>query len=231
MQQNGVNNSNGVNVRYSPSDSSIHHHNNNHHSESKSNRNGNNYYDDEEAIHTNNSNEENDANSIYGTENGHYQNGVLKPEENDEDKNDDLIIEEEVRPSPGQRPIAPRGGYNPHIAVNRGPIVPPASTQANTYCELCNARFSSVESYAAHMRNCHPTASVHPNITPTIRGASQPPIASPITDNKMPYLTSILSTPSNNLPLNKNGPIVNKTPQQTQAAALSLAHHSSSNSR
>lgn len=38
--------------------------------------------------------------------------------------------------------------------------MPPQQLQQqmpNTYCELCNARFSNVESYAAHMRNCHPT--------------------------------------------------------------------------
>ena len=29
-------------------------------------------------------------------------------------------------------------------------------SSTNTYCELCNARFSNPESYVAHMRNCHP---------------------------------------------------------------------------
>jgi hypothetical protein len=28
---------------------------------------------------------------------------------------------------------------------------------SNTYCELCNARFSNVENNVARMRNCHPT--------------------------------------------------------------------------
>lgn len=75
-------------------------------------------------------------------------------------------------------------------AINRNsPMNISNSTTANTYCELCNARFSSVDSYAAHMRNCHPRH--HLNAVVSSNGEHS---------NKMPYLTSILSTPTNMSP-------------------------------
>ena len=71
----------------------------------------------------------------------------------------------------------------------------------NTYCELCNARFVNVESYGAHMRNCHPNITPHHNphhhhhhppphshIPPHQIQQQQQPVA------KMPYLTSILNS-------------------------------------
>ncbi len=55
-------------------------------------------------------------------------------------------------------------------ALNKPPVPTFNNLASNTYCEMCNARFSNVESYQAHMRNCHPSHAA-----------------------KMPYLTSILS--------------------------------------
>lgn len=46
----------------------------------------------------------------------------------------------------------------PNIRAREGNPVCRPQTQSvlNTYCEMCNARFSNVESFMAHMRNCHP---------------------------------------------------------------------------
>jgi hypothetical protein len=67
----------------------------------------------------------------------------------------------------------------------------------NTYCELCNARFSNVESYAAHMRNCHPARQQQQQQQQALLMANHNN-SNVVVDNKMPYLTSILSTPSTN---------------------------------
>ena len=87
---------------------------------------------------------------------------------------------------------------------------------ANTYCEMCNARFSSVESYVAHMRNCHPSVPFQAHNSP----------ASAVAASKMPYLTSILAKGSPKPPINgaANGgiiiPLVHPPPHNLHHGAL-----------
>lgn len=108
-----------------------------------------------------------------------------------------------------------RAPYN-HLSAAISRTSP--SNPNNTYCELCNARFSSVDSYAAHMRNCHPTS--------LISRPSQPTTVVSNGDNKMPYLTSILSTPSNNNPGGKNNSASSAVVKQSPLMAP-IAHHNS----
>ncbi|CAF0842921.1 unnamed protein product [Brachionus calyciflorus] len=68
---------------------------------------------------------------------------------------------------------------SPH-KVNNNNLIKIAPKINNSYCELCNARFSNSESYLVHMRNCHGTH------TQTQQQQQQ----------KMPYLTSILNNSS-----------------------------------
>jgi hypothetical protein len=76
-----------------------------------------------------------------------------------------------------------------HLSNGQSPSNSSPSTAPNTYCELCNARFSNVESYVAHMRNCHP--SIPYSLNQTSSSSHQ--------NTKMPYLTSILSSKSNQM--------------------------------
>jgi hypothetical protein len=79
---------------------------------------------------------------------------------------------------------SPSGGAAPPSSTNS------PSTSPNTYCELCNARFSNVESYVAHMRNCHPNIPYNLNAQASSHQNQ---------NTKMPYLTSILSSKSNQM--------------------------------
>ena len=90
--------------------------------------------------------------------------------------------------------------------LNRGAAIPvkqvrplPAHHINNTYCEMCNARFSNVESFMAHMRNCHPNIQF---------GQARP---GPDEQNKMPYLTSVLGKSGNVLKTSAQiTPVINK---------------------
>ena len=81
-------------------------------------------------------------------------------------------------------------GPSPSVGAAPPSSTSSPSTSPNTYCELCNARFSNVESYVAHMRNCHPNIPYNLN-APASSHQNQ--------NTKMPYLTSILSSKSNQM--------------------------------
>lgn len=115
--------------------------------------------------------------------------------------------------SPNQRPSLPpppllspaqhsRPGatVNPMPQITKVPNMPQrVAYSPNTYCEMCNARFSSVESYVAHMRNCHPSVPFQTHSP-----------ASSTTAAKMPYLTSILAkgSPKPSIGTAPNGGII-----------------------
>jgi hypothetical protein len=86
------------------------------------------------------------------------------------------------------RPVPPPPAINHHHNTHHIP---------NTYCELCNARFSNVESYSAHMRNSHPN--IHHNHPqhhqphPHAQSQMQQQSGLPAPPHKMPYLSSILN--------------------------------------
>ena len=74
------------------------------------------------------------------------------------------------------------------------------NSNSNTYCEMCNARFSNPESYQAHMRNCHSANNNNNNNINASRlpqsNVNQANQAVNVVVNKMPYLTNILSSSS-----------------------------------
>lgn len=180
------------------------------------------------------------SNGQLKSSNNHYDGGQSDTHSNEEndffagesgETNDNEIIETTeshrnhiITPSqqqskrPNGTPLSSsnhRPPYN-HLsaAISRTSSSP--SNPNNTYCELCNARFSSVDSYAAHMRNCHPSSLV-----------VKPPTAAVVSNgetNKMPYLTSILSTPSNNS--GKNNSASSAVVKQSPLMAP-IAHHNS----
>jgi len=82
------------------------------------------------------------------------------------------------------------------------PMIPSTISSLNTYCEMCNARFSNVESFQAHMRNCHPNIHIQQQQQQqnSNQNSNQPA--------KMPYLTSILTKANSSPNLISNG-IVN----------------------
>lgn len=131
----------------------------------------------------------------------------------DETDSDDIIIEENLsskadtfkRLIPKIVPVAVAGIQNngikplqkplptppPLLMPGNRPLSQPVNKTVqrpvinNTYCEFCNARFSNVESYQAHMRNCHPSINIQQQQPRIINETVQP--------TKMPYLTSILT--------------------------------------
>lgn len=137
-------------------------------------------------------------------------NSTSQDEMNDhENNNDDDVIIEDTSNSNGTQ-----GNINMTVSPNKQliKIAPKPNPQSgmglkqqglNTFCELCNVRFSNVESYMVHMRNCHPSI--------------------PSTNNKMPYLTSILSNTKSINNSNTNNPI-----KSSSAIIIPLANNKSS---
>lgn len=131
---------------------------------------------------------------------------------------DDIIIETSPnsnKPKPPQlngkphlKPMPfPNRPFNSsqHQPPHRSPITP---TTHNTYCDMCNARFSNVESFSAHMRNCHPNIPYQPPqlIVPAQFSANSDSSKPTSNGIKMPYLTSILGA-NNPEPLKTKAPL------------------------
>jgi uncharacterized Zn-finger protein len=69
---------------------------------------------------------------------------------------------------------------NKNMSVHIATQNVPTRINPDNYCELCNARFSNVESYSAHMRNCHPNITpVSRNPLPIMPSANKGPLNTP----------------------------------------------------
>jgi len=77
-------------------------------------------------------------------------------------------------------PKQPTPVVNKNLGVHMAHNQMPPRINPDNYCELCNARFSNVESYSAHMRNCHPNITpISRNPLPVMNTANKGPLNTP----------------------------------------------------